>query len=188
MAECYRAWDAGLTSCSISLGHTHNNTTTVLRPFVRDYPGETVPEGTLTHPPSWSSSNLYQLLPSATIHSILPVQITCLAILLRNLSPLWDLADNKVNNEKRYHINYSNTTKNNILGCIRVINIVFVVNLMKLFAEWKTFQLTSGITEATTPSSYTSQASSSSATSSSISITDDYNHTTTNRHRQACTG
>jgi len=29
-----------------------------------------------THPPSWSSSNLYQLLPSTTIHSILLVQIT----------------------------------------------------------------------------------------------------------------
>jgi len=47
------------------------------------------------HPPtislSWSSSNLYQLLPSNTIHSILPVQITCLAIFLHNLSPrpLW---------------------------------------------------------------------------------------------------
>ena len=40
---------------------------------------------------SWSSSNLYQLLPSTTIHSILPVQFTCLTILLHNLclSPLW---------------------------------------------------------------------------------------------------
>jgi len=28
------------------------HTTTVLRPFVRDYPGEPVPEETLTHPPS----------------------------------------------------------------------------------------------------------------------------------------
>jgi len=27
-------------------------TTTVLQPFVRDYPGEPVPEETLTHPPS----------------------------------------------------------------------------------------------------------------------------------------
>ena len=44
-------------------------TTTVLRPFVRDYPGELVPEETFTHPPSWSSSNLYQLLPSTMIHS-----------------------------------------------------------------------------------------------------------------------
>ena len=63
-------------------------TTTVLRPFVQDYP---VPEKTLTHPPSWSSSNLYQLLPSSTIHSILLVQITCLAIFLHNLfpCPLW---------------------------------------------------------------------------------------------------
>jgi len=62
-------------------------TTTVLQPFVRDYPGEPAPEETLTHPPSWSPSYLYQLLPSATIHSILLVQITCLPIFLHNLSP-----------------------------------------------------------------------------------------------------
>jgi len=31
--------------------NTHT-TTTVLRPFVRDYPGEPVPEETLTHPQS----------------------------------------------------------------------------------------------------------------------------------------
>jgi len=43
---------------------TTQTATTVLRPFVRDYPGDPVPEETLTHPPSWSSSNLYQLLPS----------------------------------------------------------------------------------------------------------------------------
>ena len=52
-------------------------------PFVRDYPGEPVPEETFTHPPSWSSSSLYQLLPSTTsttIHSILPVEIMCLVI------------------------------------------------------------------------------------------------------------
>jgi len=49
----------------------HTTTTTVLRPFVRDYSGELVPEETLTHPPSWASPSLYQLLPSTTIHSIL---------------------------------------------------------------------------------------------------------------------
>jgi len=40
---------------------------------------------------SWSSSNLYQVLPSTTIHSTLPVQFTCLTIFLHNLSPspLW---------------------------------------------------------------------------------------------------
>jgi len=59
---------------------TTTTTMTILWPFVRDYPGELVPEETLTHPPSWSSSNLYQLLPSTTIHNILLVQITCLAI------------------------------------------------------------------------------------------------------------
>ena len=58
-------------------GKTH---TLIFQPFVWDYPGEPVPKETLTHPPSWSSSNLYQLLPSTTIHSILPVQIVCLAI------------------------------------------------------------------------------------------------------------
>ena len=54
-------------------------------------PGKPVPEESFTHPPSWSSSNLYQLLPSITIHSILPVQIACLAIFLHNLfpCPLW---------------------------------------------------------------------------------------------------
>jgi len=31
---------------------TTTTTTTVLQPFVRDYPGELVPEETLTHPPS----------------------------------------------------------------------------------------------------------------------------------------
>jgi len=46
----------------------YTTTTTVLRPFVRDYLGESVPEETLTQPPCWSSSNLYQLLLSATIH------------------------------------------------------------------------------------------------------------------------
>jgi len=66
-------------------------TTIVLRPFVRDYPGEPVLEETFTHPPSWSSSTLYELLPSTTIHSKLPVQIACLEILLHNLSqsPFW---------------------------------------------------------------------------------------------------
>jgi len=47
-----------------------------------------------THPPSWSgwsSSSLYQRLPSTMIHRILLVQITCLAISLHNLfpCPLW---------------------------------------------------------------------------------------------------
>ena len=65
---------------------TTTTTATVLRPFVRDYPGEPVPEETFTHPPSWSSSSLYQLLPFTTIHSTLPVQITC-SCFLHNLSP-----------------------------------------------------------------------------------------------------
>jgi len=80
---------------TITARHLHNSdntiittatTTTVLRPVVRDYLGELVPEERFTHPPSWSSSNLYQLLPSTTINSILLVQITCLTILLHKSS------------------------------------------------------------------------------------------------------
>ena len=40
----------------------------------------------ITHPPTWSLSNLFKLLLSTVIHSILPVQFTCLAIFLHNLS------------------------------------------------------------------------------------------------------
>ena len=39
----------------------NNNKNNRFTAFVRDYPDEPVPEETLTHPPSWSSSNLYQL-------------------------------------------------------------------------------------------------------------------------------
>ena len=75
-----------------------------------DYPGEPVPEETFTHPASWSSSNLYQLLPPTTIRSILPVQITCLAIISHHLSgnetKLWV---NNTNNTMSVHVcvNYS---------------------------------------------------------------------------------
>jgi len=50
----------------------HTTHTTVLRPFVWDYPGEPVPEETLTHPPTWSSSNLYQFfhLPRSIASSL----------------------------------------------------------------------------------------------------------------------
>ena len=65
--------------------NNNNNNNDRFTSFVRDYPGDPVPEETLTHPPSWSSCNLYQLLPSITIHSLLFVQITCLAIFLHNL-------------------------------------------------------------------------------------------------------
>jgi len=66
--------------------------TTVLRPYVWDYPGEQVPEETFTHSHlSWSSTILYQLHPSAVIHSILPIQFTWLTVFLHNCSPspLW---------------------------------------------------------------------------------------------------
>jgi len=54
-------------------------TTTILWLFVQDYPGQPVPEETFTHSHlSWSSTILYQLSPSTTIHSIAHVQCTCL--------------------------------------------------------------------------------------------------------------
>jgi len=58
------------------------------QPFVWDYPGQPILEGTFTHSHlSWSSSILYLLSPSTTIHSIFPVQFTCLTVFLHNLSP-----------------------------------------------------------------------------------------------------
>ena len=66
-------------SCKQGIKKHNNNNNNHLWPFVRDYLGEPVPEETFTHSPSWSSSNVYQLLPPTMIHSILPVQITCLA-------------------------------------------------------------------------------------------------------------
>jgi len=66
--------------------------TTVLQAFVWNYPGEPVRKETFTHPPSSSSSNHFQLLPSTTIHSILPVNLhndTINKILLLILSKNW---------------------------------------------------------------------------------------------------
>jgi len=66
----------------------HHTTTTVLRPFVHDST-TWVSQYQKKHSPihiSWSSSHLYQLLPSSTIHSILTVQFTYLTIFLHNLS------------------------------------------------------------------------------------------------------
>jgi len=68
---------------------TATTATIVLRPFIWDYPGEPVPEETFIHPPPWSSSNLYQLFPSTVIRSILPVQITCLAMHNFCPRPFW---------------------------------------------------------------------------------------------------
>jgi len=90
---CQIRASGGVQRWSIFVTNTLNfkSTRVALRPFARDYLGEPVPEETFTHPPSWSSSNLYQLLPSTTIHSILLVQIMCSAIILHNVFPhrLW---------------------------------------------------------------------------------------------------
>jgi len=40
------------TCCPEIVVEYNNNNKTVLQPFIRDYPGEPVPEETLTHPPS----------------------------------------------------------------------------------------------------------------------------------------
>jgi len=72
--------------------HTHTHTTVLwLFGFCPDNPGEPVPEERLTHSHlSWSSIVPY-LLPSNTIHGILPVQSTCLTVFFHSLSPsfLW---------------------------------------------------------------------------------------------------
>jgi len=73
-------------------GKCTTTTTTILRPSVRDYLGELVAWYQKKHSPTYHPDHhLYQLLPSTTIHSILLVQITCLAIFLHNLfpCPLW---------------------------------------------------------------------------------------------------
>jgi len=89
------------SDASTATAHVHYNTitttitTTVLWPFVRDYPSEPEPEETLTHSHlSWSSTILYQLSPSTMIHSILTVQCTCLTVFLHNLlpSPIWSVS------------------------------------------------------------------------------------------------
>jgi len=64
----------------------------VLRPFYGALSGTT--QYQKKHSPthlSWSSTFPYQLLPSTMIHSIIPVQFTCLTVFLHNLSPspLW---------------------------------------------------------------------------------------------------
>ena len=51
---------------SLKINNNNNNNSCFIRPFVWDYPDKLVPEETLIHPPSWSSSNIYQLLPSTT--------------------------------------------------------------------------------------------------------------------------
>jgi len=69
--------------------------TTLLQPFYGPLSGTTwVSQYQKKHSPiplSWSSSKIYQLLPSTMIHSFLPVQFTCLTIFSHNLapSPLW---------------------------------------------------------------------------------------------------
>jgi len=60
--------------------------------FVQHNPGKPVPEETFTHShQSWSSIIPYLLTPSVTIYGILPVQVTCLTVILHNLCPsfLW---------------------------------------------------------------------------------------------------
>jgi len=70
-------------------------TTTVLWPFVQDYPGEPVPEESERniHPHTYPDHHptFISFFPSTTIHYVVPVQFTCLTILLHNLFPsrLW---------------------------------------------------------------------------------------------------
>jgi len=66
--------------------HTHTQPFYGLLDFVRDNPGEPVPEETFTHSRlSWSSVIPYLLPASITIHDILPVHITCLIVFFHYL-------------------------------------------------------------------------------------------------------
>jgi len=69
--------------CSVGL-LLPTTTTTTLLPFYGPLSGTTrMSQYWKKHSPthlSWSSTFLYQLLPSTTIHSILPVQFTCLTV------------------------------------------------------------------------------------------------------------
>jgi len=68
--------------------HTHTQLFYGSLDFVRDNPGEPIPEETFTHSHlSWSSIVLYLLHPSNTIHGVLPVQSMHLTVFLHNLSP-----------------------------------------------------------------------------------------------------
>jgi len=59
----------------------YNYTTTVLRPYVLDYLAQPVPEETFTDAHlSLTSTILYQLPPPTMIHSIFPLQLTCLTV------------------------------------------------------------------------------------------------------------
>jgi len=78
--------------CLSTHAHTHTQPFYGSLDFVRDNPGEPVPEETFTNSHlSWSSVIPYLLPLSITIHGILPVQSTCLTVIFHYLSPsfLW---------------------------------------------------------------------------------------------------
>ena len=78
-------------SWSDCVNETTTTTTTILWPFVRaTRVSRYQKKHSRTHLSRWSAF-VYQLSPSTMIHSILPVQFTCLAVFLHNLcpSPLW---------------------------------------------------------------------------------------------------
>jgi len=83
------AWDTDHT-CEY---HTHTHTQPFYGSveFVRENPGEPVPE---EHSPTTLIvviNHPYQLSPSSTIHGILPIQSTCSTVFFHNLYPsfLW---------------------------------------------------------------------------------------------------
>jgi len=86
-----------------------------------------------THPPTILISNLYQLLPSTTIHSILPVQITCLTIFLHNFSPcpLWSTSWSGLEPTTSYSISLPNqcllfaTHAHTVATCFAVVSVFY---------------------------------------------------------------
>jgi len=86
-------WQHVAKRCSCTHTHTHTCMTILrLYGFCRDNLGEPVSEETFTRPHlSWSSIVPYLLLPSNTIHGILPVQSTCLTVFFHNLQVYFGL-------------------------------------------------------------------------------------------------
>ena len=79
---------ARMCTCTHACMHTHTQPFYGSINFVRDNPDELVPEKNI-HP--LTSIDPYLLLPSITIHDILPVQYTRQTVFFHNLSPsfLW---------------------------------------------------------------------------------------------------
>ena len=105
-----------------------------------DYPGEPVPEEILTthHP------DHHQLLPSTTIHSILPVQIMFLAIFLHNLSPcpIWSTSWSGAISSPNQCLLFTTHAHATCFAVVAILYHLFVVFLLNSLLRTPSFTLT----------------------------------------------